>query len=130
MKRRQLGELEPREGAKKLQRRIKVDFTREQDQDAIAMASAGQSNQSIVINTGLTTGQVNYRVKRDRVLMERDKDPNFKGLRYEWRSGRSPLFRQFMEDYRAVLRADVRARLTPKLIHPPLEASPKGRRDE
>ena len=63
-----------------------------EDFACVLLASLGHSNLAITRATGLTTGQINYRLKRAREVLEKSKM-----TRSAFRDGRSPFSRTLVE---------------------------------
>lgn len=77
------------------------------------MAMGGASTAKIMRKTGLTESRVNYRLAK----AKREGDYSV-GFRQQWRNGNNPLFDQFMDDYQAVMEAEIDDRIEPNIEHP------------
>jgi hypothetical protein len=90
-----------------------ITFEDGADQEALVMAQLGQGNRHIEATTGLTSGQITYRLHKAKTT-----DGSKYGYRVQWRRGESPYFKQIFMDYAGILAKEIERKITPKLVHP------------
>lgn len=79
--------------------------------DAIDLATVGLSTQEISRRTGLSQGQIQYRLRTHKQVTDMER-----GLRAQWRSGDSPILDRILHDYHSVLRMDWERKFLPRII--------------
>jgi len=83
------------------------------DQEALILAKLGMSNAAIRARTSLSDGQITYRLHKAKNVEE-----NRFGYRTEFRNGVSPLALDLIKDLHAVLAADIKRNVVPRITHP------------
>lgn len=104
-----------RKKLQKLQHRLKVTFERDSDTDAVLVAMVGQGYAVSSKESGLSDGQVAYRMKLAREIY---KMPKGVGFAQEYRQGRSQLAQQIRAEVMPAIRGMVMARLVKARRHP------------
>lgn len=98
----------------------RVTFESDTDANALAMAYLGQSDKSIQASCKLSTGQISYRLRKAKDVMEQEV-----GFRTQWRNGTSKLFKQIKDDIIAVLREDIQRTLPEQIAKPDARTVPE-----
>lgn len=96
--------------------RPQITFEVGSDQDALVMAKLGMGNRFIRLKTGLSDGQITYRLTKAKQAEENDH-----GYRVDWRNGNSPLLSRILRDYAGVIRREIERKIVPRIVH----ATPK-----
>lgn len=96
--------------------RHQITFEASSDQEALVLAKLGQGNRYIGLQTGLTPGQITYRLNKAKAAEENDH-----GYRVDWRNGNSPMLQRILKDYAGVMAREIERKVVPKIIH----ATPK-----
>jgi hypothetical protein len=90
----------------------KITFSDDGDAEALARAMLGRGNKFITQKTGLTDGQITYRLgKAKRIL-----GLNY-GFRAGWSNGRSYWAKMVESDMLAIIKREVQAKLPPQISH-------------
>lgn len=100
---------------KKQTGRHKITFEDAGDIEAVALGQLGFGNLAIAEATGLSSGQIQYRLTKAKNLEEL---PKGKGFRSTWRDGTSEIARTVAQTYAPGLRRVIKKTL-PKLIEHP-----------
>lgn len=95
--------------------RHRITFQDLPDIETIALGQLGFSNAAISEATGLTSGQIQYRLTKAKKLAEL---PKGKGYRSTWRDGTSEIARTIAHAYAPGLRREIRRTLPTKIEHP------------
>ena len=90
-----------------------IDFNSGDDNEALALAMLGMSNQAIKERTKLSDGQITYRLSKAKRV-----EQNKFGYRVDYRNGSSPMAVQIINDIAGILREEVRRTISPKIAHP------------
>jgi hypothetical protein len=91
----------------------KITFAASTDARAVVLAKLGLGNKAIQGRTGLSDGQISYRLgKHKRIWREEI------GYRQSWRLGESVLVNDIIQDLAAVMTEDVQRHTPPKIAHP------------
>jgi len=101
-----------------LSKRQFVNFSRVEDIDVIVMAQLGRSTKAIQARTGLSAGQIQYRLTKAK---KQDNLPVGIGYRVQWRDGTSALarrvdalmFRQLEDKVRSRMRGAINPKALP-----------------
>lgn len=104
---------------KKLARRM-VTFQDPQDQAIWLRGQLGASTQQLMLHSGETKNQVEYRLR----LLKETLGLGV-AVRQRWRNGQHPLFTRILRDYQAVLMADLKNKVIPQLARPTPETVDK-----
>lgn len=91
--------------------RHKIIFDHDADAEALALAKLGIGNRRIEMETGLTSNKINYRLSKAQRI-----EGGEGGYRAAWRHGDSPYFNEVKGHYLAVLQANIRTTITPRLM--------------
>ena len=93
--------------------RHQITFETGLDQDALVLAKLGMGNRFIRLKTGLSDGQITYRLTKAKQAEENDH-----GYRVDWRNGNSPLLSRVLRDYAGILVREIERKVVPKIAHP------------
>lgn len=93
-----------------------ITFTDGKDLEALVMAQLGLGNQLINEATGLSRGQITYRLSKAKKAEQKDN-----GYRVAWRTGKSQVMWQVLRDYRGVIAQEIERNVVPKIVHPELK---------
>jgi hypothetical protein len=92
---------------------IKVTFAAFSDAEALALAMLGQTDAVIIRSTGLTKGQISYRLKKAKNL-----EHLAHGYRVRWRNGESDICQKIKKDLLSVIRADIQKTMPVQIAKP------------
>lgn len=82
-------------------------------EEVVNLARWGVSTQEISRRTGISKGQVSYRIRTHKDVTGLEQ-----GLRASWRQGNNPLLDQVMADHRDVMRLEWERKFLAKVIIP------------
>jgi hypothetical protein len=103
----------------KVQQAIRVTFEHIREIDCICLAKLGMSNLAIKSETGLSDGQISYRLRKGKLLEEMPKGVTY---RSDWRNGTGPVVRSVRDYMIGGLRNQTRDTLIP-LVRKPVKAT-------
>jgi hypothetical protein len=90
-----------------------ITFEAISDQQALILAKLGQGNRFIELETGLTSGQITYRLNKAKAT-----EGNDHGYRVNWRNGNSPMLQRILKDYSGILAKEIEKKVVRVLVHP------------
>ena len=95
-----------------MRKAMKVTFQSSTDAEALALAKMGLGDDYIQKETGLSKGQITYRLGKAKRLEQHEF-----GYRKQWRSGESEAFKNIKDHMVAVLKKDIQATLPRRVIN-------------
>lgn len=102
----------PNHTRKSINRNI-ITFESGDDNKALVLAKLGMSNAAIKARTGLSDGQITYRLTKAKVF-----ENNEQGYRVAFRNGVSQEAVEIIRDMQNVINADIQRNLVPLIAHP------------
>lgn len=90
-----------------------ITFEAPTDLSAVLHARVGIGNREIARLTGLSDGQITYRLTKAKRV-----SGNAQGFRVSWRNGNDPLLGRIMRDYAHIMAREVERKITARIVHP------------